>query len=175
MCATLPSLTNGFGQSGQMPFCIVISRAVRLQAGNLAVATYSDANSEADERSCSYRNQSSLNTPKQHDTLWEETTLCPHHQMRRPFRNHRRPDTGSSCYKFGMPKSVVQWLLFKYIDGEVAFLSKPFKTKQLAEKARSKYPERERKKIGVGVIRDLTLNHKKEGGKPGQLASLYSD
>jgi hypothetical protein len=32
------------------------------------------------------------------------------------------------------------------------FLSKTFKTKQLAEIARSKYPERERKKIGVGVV-----------------------
>jgi hypothetical protein len=57
------------------------------------------------------------------------------------------------CYKFGMRKPVVQWLLFKYIDGEITFLSKPFKSKQLAEKARSKYPERERKKIGVGVVR----------------------
>lgn len=52
-----------------------------------------------------------------------------------------------------MPKNVVQWLLYKYIDGDITFLSKPFKTKQLAEKARSKYPERERKKIGVGVVR----------------------
>ena len=51
-----------------------------------------------------------------------------------------------------MPKSVVQWLLFKYIDGEIAFLSKPFKTKQLAERERLKYPEREGKQIGVGVI-----------------------
>ncbi len=57
------------------------------------------------------------------------------------------------CYKFGMPKPVVQWLLYKYIDGDITFLSKPFKTKRLAEKARSKYPERERNKIGVGVIR----------------------
>ena len=52
-----------------------------------------------------------------------------------------------------MSKPVVQWLLFKYIDGKITFLSRPFKTKRLAEKARSKYPERERKKIGVGVIR----------------------
>ncbi len=56
------------------------------------------------------------------------------------------------CYKFEMPKSVVQWLLFKYINGDITFLSKPFKTKQLAEKARLKYPEQERKKIGVGVV-----------------------
>jgi hypothetical protein len=53
-----------------------------------------------------------------------------------------------------MPKNVEQWLLFMYIDGEITFLSKPFKTKQLAEKARLKYPERERKKIGVGVVRN---------------------
>ncbi|MGB7434594.1 MAG: hypothetical protein WBQ61_07255 [Candidatus Acidiferrum sp.] len=52
-----------------------------------------------------------------------------------------------------MPKNVEQWLLFKYIDGEITFPLKPFKTKRLAEKARSKYPERERKKIGVGVVR----------------------
>jgi hypothetical protein len=52
-----------------------------------------------------------------------------------------------------MPKPIQQWLLFKYIHGEINFLSKPFKTKQLAEKARSKYPERERKMIGVGVVR----------------------
>jgi hypothetical protein len=57
------------------------------------------------------------------------------------------------CYKFEMPKPVVQWFLFKYDDGEITFLSKPFKSKQLAEKARAKYPERERKKIGVGVVR----------------------
>ena len=41
----------------------------------------------------------------------------------------------------------MQWLLFEYIDGEITFLSKPFKTKQLAEKARAKYPEQDRKKI----------------------------
>jgi hypothetical protein len=61
--------------------------------------------------------------------------------------------TTASCYKFEMSKPVVQWLLFKYIDGEITFLSKPFKTTQLAEKARSKYPERERKGVGVGVVR----------------------
>jgi hypothetical protein len=52
-----------------------------------------------------------------------------------------------------MAKTVEQWLLFKYIGGEFTPLSKPFKTKQQAEKARGKYPERERKTIGVGVIR----------------------
>jgi len=59
----------------------------------------------------------------------------------------------SSCYKFGMPKTIEQWLLFKYVGREITFLSKPFNTKRVAEKARSKYPEKERKKIGVGVVR----------------------
>jgi hypothetical protein len=52
-----------------------------------------------------------------------------------------------------MPQTIVQWLLFKYVGGEFTLLSKPFKTKEQAERARSKYPERERKTIGVGVIR----------------------
>jgi len=52
-----------------------------------------------------------------------------------------------------MTKTVEQWLLFKYVGGEFTPLSKPFRTKQQAEKARSKYPEWERKTVGVGVIR----------------------
>lgn len=52
-----------------------------------------------------------------------------------------------------MSKPVERWLLFKYVHGELTLLSKPFKTKEHAEKARLKYPERERKTIGVGVIR----------------------
>jgi hypothetical protein len=50
-------------------------------------------------------------------------------------------------------KLIAQWLLFKYIEGQFTPLSKPFKTKDQAEKARLKYPERERGTIGVGVIR----------------------
>ena len=56
------------------------------------------------------------------------------------------------CYKFLM-KIIEQWLLFKYIEGEFTPLSKPFKTKAAAEKARLKYPERERRSVAVGVIR----------------------
>jgi hypothetical protein len=52
-----------------------------------------------------------------------------------------------------MTKIVEQWLLFKYIEGQLTPLSKPFKTRDQAEKARAKYPDRERRKIGVGVIR----------------------
>jgi hypothetical protein len=55
--------------------------------------------------------------------------------------------------KIEMSKSIEKWFLFQYVDGSLTPLSKPFKSKQLAEKARSKYPERERNKIGVGVIR----------------------
>jgi hypothetical protein len=96
-----------------------------------------------------------------------ETQAHEGNRVKEPYRNSARHAfrcsssaatvsstiTTASCYKFGMPKPVVRWLLFNYIDCEITFLSKPFKTKQLAEKARSKYPERERKKIGVGVVR----------------------
>jgi hypothetical protein len=44
-------------------------------------------------------------------------------------------------------------LLFKYVGLEFTPLSKPFKTKKQAEKARERYPERLRKRIGLGVIR----------------------
>jgi hypothetical protein len=52
-----------------------------------------------------------------------------------------------------VPKIIVQWLLYKYIGGEFTPLSKPFKTKEQAEKARLKYPERERRTIGLGIVR----------------------
>ena len=52
-----------------------------------------------------------------------------------------------------MPKITQQWLLFRYVHGEFTPLSKPLKSKAAAEKERLKYPEKERKKIGVGVIR----------------------
>ena len=58
-----------------------------------------------------------------------------------------------SCYKPEMPKTIEQWLLFKYIGLEFTPLSKPFKTKAAAERARLKYPEQERRRIGVGVVR----------------------
>jgi len=66
-----------------------------------------------------------------------------------------RSTTGRSslCYRFLMPRIVERWLLFKYIGGELTPLSKPLKKKEQAEKARLKYSERERKTIGIGVIR----------------------
>lgn len=54
-----------------------------------------------------------------------------------------------------MPKITERWLLFKYIDGEFTPLSKPLKTKEHAEKERLKYPEKERKAMGIGVIRTM--------------------
>ena len=44
----------------------------------------------------------------------------------------------------------MRWFLFEYKNGEFVILSKPFKTKEAAEKERLKLPERERKKIGIG-------------------------
>jgi hypothetical protein len=52
-----------------------------------------------------------------------------------------------------MVKPIERWLLYKYVEGEFTPLSKPLKTKAAAEKARLKYSERERKIIGIGVIR----------------------
>lgn len=60
---------------------------------------------------------------------------------------------GSLCYKSPMPNPIQRWLLFQYVGIEFTPLSKPFKTKEQAEKARLKYPERERKTIGIGVVR----------------------
>jgi hypothetical protein len=52
-----------------------------------------------------------------------------------------------------MSKTEERWVLFEYVQGEFTPLSRPFKTKEQAEKAREKYPERLRKGIGLGVIR----------------------
>jgi len=52
---------------------------------------------------------------------------------------------GRLRYKSEMAKTIERWLLFKFVGGEFTPLSQPFKTKQLAEKARLKYQERERK------------------------------
>ena len=52
-----------------------------------------------------------------------------------------------------MPKITEKWLLYKYINGEFTPLSRPFKTRNEAETARMKYPEQERKAIGVGVVK----------------------
>jgi hypothetical protein len=53
----------------------------------------------------------------------------------------------------GEVKISARWLLFEYNGLELVILSKGFKTKKLAEKARQKYPDRERRKIGIGVVR----------------------
>jgi len=52
-------------------------------------------------------------------------------------------------------KTIERWLLFQYVDGELTPLSKPFRNKNQAEKARLKYPERERRTVGVGLVRVL--------------------
>ncbi len=52
-----------------------------------------------------------------------------------------------------MPKPIEKWFLYQYIGLQLTPLSKPFKKKEEAEKARDKYPENARKKIGLGVVR----------------------
>jgi hypothetical protein len=53
-------------------------------------------------------------------------------------------------------KTSVRWLLFEYNGLELVILSKPFKTKKLAEKARLRYSDSVRGKIGIGVVRVKT-------------------
>jgi len=48
-----------------------------------------------------------------------------------------------------MSKIVEQWLLFEYVGLEFAPLSKPFKTKEQAEKAREKIPRAIAQEDGV--------------------------
>jgi hypothetical protein len=61
-------------------------------------------------------------------------------------------------------KSPVRWLLFEYKGLELVILSKPFKKKELAEKSRLKYPDRVRRKIGIGVVR--APNQKRNASHP---------
>jgi hypothetical protein len=51
-----------------------------------------------------------------------------------------------------MAKTTVQWVLFRYVDGKITALSKPFDSKEQAEQARLKYPEQERRTIGLGRV-----------------------
>jgi hypothetical protein len=50
-----------------------------------------------------------------------------------------------------LPQKTENWLLFRCVHGEFTPLSKPWKTTRLSEKARLRYPERERESIGLGV------------------------
>jgi hypothetical protein len=67
----------------------------------------------------------------------------------------RLPDISNDVFpvKFEMSKPIKRWLLYKYVGLEFTPLSKPFKTREQAEKAREKYPEYLRNTIGLGVIR----------------------
>jgi hypothetical protein len=46
-----------------------------------------------------------------------------------------------------------EWFLFVYKDGVPDVISRPFKTKAAAEKARGKYPPKVRSGISVGIRR----------------------
>lgn len=52
-----------------------------------------------------------------------------------------------------MATTVERWLLFRYKYGELAALSKPFKAKRQAEKARLDFLSRKRMSVGLGPIR----------------------
>jgi hypothetical protein len=50
-----------------------------------------------------------------------------------------------------MAKLRYEWFLFSYQDGVLDVISKAFKTKAAAEKARRKYPPKVLRGIGVGI------------------------
>jgi hypothetical protein len=52
-----------------------------------------------------------------------------------------------------MPRIVNRWGLYTCVEGDITMLSRPFKTKAQAKKARSKYSEKERKAIVIGLLR----------------------
>jgi hypothetical protein len=64
-----------------------------------------------------------------------------------------------------MAKVRYEWFLFGYKDGVPDVISKPFKTKAAAEKARGKYPSKVRGGIGVG-IRQIPVTRAKPKRKP---------
>ncbi len=67
-----------------------------------------------------------------------------------------------------MAKLRYEWFLFGYKDGVPDVISKPFKTKAAAEKARGKYPPKVQGGIGVG-IRQIPVTRAKR--KPKQRSS----
>lgn len=52
-----------------------------------------------------------------------------------------------------MSKTIDQWVLFQYKEGEPMPLSKPFKSKAEAEKKRDTFSGKEGKGIGIGLVR----------------------
>jgi len=59
----------------------------------------------------------------------------------------------ASIGKLKIDENFCALAAIEYKGLELVILSKPFKTKKLAEKARLKYPDRVRRKIGIGVVR----------------------
>jgi hypothetical protein len=60
-----------------------------------------------------------------------------------------------SRYAMNPMKISAHWLLFEYKGRQLVGLSKQFKTKKEAEKARLKYPLQKGRRIGVGLVRTL--------------------
>jgi hypothetical protein len=59
-----------------------------------------------------------------------------------------------------MPKCRYEWFLFDYKDRVPDIMSKPFKTKTAAKKAREKYPAKERRRIAVGIMQIPVGKHR---------------
>jgi hypothetical protein len=50
-------------------------------------------------------------------------------------------------------KTIERWLLYKYVGGVLTPLSKPFKTRQAAARARAKLPPKDQRSTAIGLLR----------------------
>ena len=56
------------------------------------------------------------------------------------------------CYKNEM-KTKEQWVLFKYVGRDFTPISKPFKTRQAAERARANLPTKDQRSTAIVLLR----------------------
>jgi hypothetical protein len=92
-----------------------------------------------------------MNFAKIVQDTWHSITAKPTLAGQQPT-NGRNTVCCRPCYKLLM-KNFGRWVLFKCIGGQITMLSKPFKTKAMAEKAQSRLPVRERRQVVEGVVR----------------------
>ena len=69
-----------------------------------------------------------------------------------PSANVSAAPLSALCYNVSM-KISVPWVLYEYVEHQPKMLSKKFKTKKEAERARQRLPQKKANRVGVGTIR----------------------
>jgi hypothetical protein len=72
--------------------------------------------------------------------------------MRHQRRREEPQCRAHLCYKNDM-KSTERWVLYKYVSGVLTPLSKLFKSKQAAARARAKLSPKDQRSTAIGIIR----------------------